>query len=58
MVIEDMIDLARRSRERAERAMLEEAFWQNKIAEHRIAEAERAPSSDLIATYRPSNPSA
>jgi hypothetical protein len=39
MDLEDMIILARRARECAERARQEEAFWEQLIAERREADA-------------------
>jgi hypothetical protein len=39
MELEDMIILARRARECAERARQEEAFWEQLIAERRHADA-------------------
>jgi len=47
MELEDMIILARRSRECAARAREEEAFWERLIAERREEDA-RAPQEETM----------
>ncbi|SDA21841.1 hypothetical protein SAMN03159340_01506 [Sphingomonas sp. NFR15] len=51
MTLEDMIDLARRSRECAERAQREAAFWQRMIDQRMHAGSAQA-EHEAVSAYR------